>query len=254
MLVAHSVVDAYKQANANLQHVIGLAPNQPYYRILVVDDTWESCQLLTEMLAPLGFEVRDATNGQEAIGTWRQWKPHLIFMDMRMLIMDGYEATQRIKATAQEKQIHPAPVIIALTASAFEDERASMLVVGCDDFIRKPFQEAEILNALQKHMGVQYVYEEPTAHNQAKLVQPTSTYDTLVSIPDDAALRALPPHILEQLRKALIETDPTQIDNAIGQIRSLDTTLADVLAVLADNFEYASILTMVEHALVHILG
>ncbi|MCB0166829.1 MAG: GAF domain-containing protein, partial [Anaerolineae bacterium] len=73
------------------RRVIGLAPNQPHFRILVVDDSETNRQLVRKLLTPLGFAVKEAVNGQDAIALWQQWKPHLIWMDMRMPVMDGYE-------------------------------------------------------------------------------------------------------------------------------------------------------------------
>ncbi|HEY9704724.1 MAG TPA: ATP-binding protein, partial [Allocoleopsis sp.] len=100
--------------------VLGLAPGQPIYKILTVDDKPVNCQLLIRLLEPLGFEVKTASNGQEAISIWEEWQPHLIFMDMRMPIMDGYEATKYIKSTTKGN----ATAIIALTASVLEEEKA----------------------------------------------------------------------------------------------------------------------------------
>ena len=116
--------------------VVGLAPDQPTYRILVVEDQLENRMLMVNLLRPLGFEVREAVNGQEGIEVWQEWKPHLVWMDMRMPVMDGYEATQRIKA--QEKGRETA--VIALTASAFEEDRKRILALGCDGFVPKPFR------------------------------------------------------------------------------------------------------------------
>ena len=113
-------------------------------------------KLLVRMLAPLGFEVREAANGQEAIEIWDFWEPHLIWMDMRMPVMDGYEATRRIKATTKGQ----ATVIIALTASALEEDRVVMLSEGCDGYMRKPFREADLFDALDHHLGVRFVYQE----------------------------------------------------------------------------------------------
>jgi CheY-like chemotaxis protein len=134
-------------------------PNQPRYRILIVDDRYDNRQLLIKLLNPLGFELREASNGQDAIALWETFEPHLIWMDMRMPVMDGYEATKQIKATTKGQ----ATAIIALTASILEEERAVVLSAGCDDFLRKPFRESDIFEAMHKHIGVRYIYDEPTA-------------------------------------------------------------------------------------------
>lgn len=144
---------------AKFEHrIIGLAAGQPNCRILVVEDKWANRQLLVQLLLPLGFEVKEATNGQEAIALLETWSPDLIWMDMRMPLMDGYTATQQIRA----KNWHKPPIIIALTANAFEEERSIALSVGCDDFVRKPFQENIILEKIAEYLGVQYTYAAPS--------------------------------------------------------------------------------------------
>jgi two-component system sensor histidine kinase/response regulator len=84
--------------------VIGLAPGQPEYRILVVDDRADNRLVLVRLLSSLGLLVREAENGQEAVAVWEDWQPQLIWMDMRMPVMDGYEATKQIKAHPLGKQ------------------------------------------------------------------------------------------------------------------------------------------------------
>jgi GAF domain-containing protein/DNA-binding response OmpR family regulator/HPt (histidine-containing phosphotransfer) domain-containing protein len=138
------------------QRIIGLAPGQRNYRILVVEDKWANRQLLVQLLLPLGFEVKEAADGQEAIALLESWSPDLIWMDMRMPVMDGYAATKAIRAKNWTKP----PIIIALTANAFEEERMIALSIGCDDFVRKPFQENTILEKIAEYLGVRYIYAE----------------------------------------------------------------------------------------------
>jgi len=138
------------------RRVVGLAPGQPTFRLLTVDDKEVNRKLLVKTLRPLGFEMREAVDGQEAIALWESWSPHLIWMDMRMPVMDGYQATRRIKSTTKGQ----ATVIVAVTASALEEDREIILSEGCDGYIRKPFREEELLEALSKHLGVQFVYED----------------------------------------------------------------------------------------------
>ncbi len=136
--------------------VISLAENQPNYRILVVDDSFDNRLLLVKRLTSVGFSVCEAINGKEAIEQWTSFLPHLIFMDMRMPVMDGYEATRQIKEHLHGK----ATTIIALTASAFEEEQEVVLAAGCDDFMGKPFQETLLWEKLAQHLGVRYRYEQ----------------------------------------------------------------------------------------------
>ncbi|MEM9276779.1 MAG: ATP-binding protein, partial [Cyanobacteria bacterium P01_F01_bin.143] len=105
------------------RRVIGLAPDQPSYRILIVEDRWENRLLLRNLLDTLGFEIREADNGQEGITVWQEWHPHLIFMDMQMPIMNGLTATEYIK----NHDLNSETIIIALTANVFMKQRSEIL-------------------------------------------------------------------------------------------------------------------------------
>ncbi|MCP4218613.1 MAG: response regulator, partial [bacterium] len=138
------------------RRVIALAPNQLPYRILIADDRETNRLLLLRLFAPLGFELREAKNGAEVVEIQEKWEPHLICMDMRMPVMNGYEATKRIKGAIKGH----GPAVIAVTASVFEEDRAVVLSAGCDDFVRKPFRASEIFDTIHQHLGVRYVYED----------------------------------------------------------------------------------------------
>lgn len=137
--------------------VIGLALGQPTYRILVVDDVDLNRKLLIRLLSDVGFEVREAINGREAIALWQTWQPQLIWIDMRMPVMTGESATRRIKALDLAGKTR----LIALTASAFNENRTAALDSGCDDFVSKPIRAAEIFDKMAQHLGVRYQYAEP---------------------------------------------------------------------------------------------
>jgi len=99
--------------------VVGLAVGQPEWRILIVEDGEDNRRLLRQLLEPLGFAVREAENGEEGVALWQDWRPHLIWMDMRMPVLDGYAAARQIK----DQDDSEATRIVALTASAFEEDR-----------------------------------------------------------------------------------------------------------------------------------
>lgn len=216
------------------RRVIALEPNQPRYRILIVDDKPLNRQLLVKLLAPLGFELKEAANGAEAIAVWDEWEPHLIWMDMRMPVMDGYEATKHIKATTKGQ----ATAVIALTASVLEEERAIVLSAGCDDFMRKPFRESDIFEATSKHIGVRYLYEDPI---DSDLLTETEAKNALSA----TALAALPAELIAALSRAIPEGDLDLIASAIAQIRSKNMPLAGAIESCIDNFEYDKILTLI---------
>ncbi|MBN2004003.1 MAG: GAF domain-containing protein [Anaerolineae bacterium] len=238
------LVDAAEvQAQSKAREVLGLLPGQHApdggpFRLLVVEDRDANRRLLVKLLTALGsppdgFEVREAIHGEQALAIWEAWEPHLIWMDMRMPVMDGYEATRRIKATPKGQKT----VIIALTASAFEEDRAEMLSQGCDDFVRKPFQAAEIFDKMAQHLGVRYRYAEaPVAPEDAFARAGAQAGVT------DAALAALPPALLADLERATVETDMLRVDDLIAAVRGHNAGLADALTHLANDFEYGKIL------------
>jgi signal transduction histidine kinase/DNA-binding NarL/FixJ family response regulator len=236
--ISVSVVEtAQSQSKQLTRRVVALEPNQPIYRILIVDDRWDNRQLLIRLLSPLGFELLEATNGQQAIEIWENCSPHIILMDMRMPVMDGYEATKRIKATTKGQ----ATAIVAVTASSFEEQRAVILSAGCDDFIRKPFREQDIFDALHKHLGVSFVYDESAA-------SPTSIQNETNAITPDA-IATLPTELVANLYQAIIDGDKDLMLSLIDQIRSSNKPLANALAALVNNFRYKQLLNLTQFAI-----
>jgi PAS domain S-box-containing protein len=219
------------------RRVLGLEPDQPTYRLLVVEDQAANRQLLVKLLNPLGFEVREAVNGQEAVQLCESWEPHLIWMDMRMPVMDGLEATRRIKAAA----LGQVPVIIALTATAFEEDRERVLLEGCDDFVRKPFHKDDIYDMLVKHLAVRFVYEDAAEEAPEAAAQAPEVLTP-------ASLAALPAGWAAALHQATIRADLDRILTLVGEIRDHSPSLADALENLARNFEYQPIVSWVEQA------
>ncbi|MFZ4667568.1 MAG: hybrid sensor histidine kinase/response regulator, partial [Prochlorotrichaceae cyanobacterium] len=217
------------------RRVIAVAPNQSIYKLLAVDDKPINRQLLLKLLAPLGFELREASNGQEAIVIWDEWEPHLIWMDMRMPVMDGYEATKYIKSTTKGN----ATAVIALTASVLEEEKAIVLSAGCDDFVRKPFKEQTIFETLSKHLGVKYIYEESEScegSSQAEGLTPEQ-------------LSVMPHSWLVRLSNAVLEADSEAIMTVIQDIPDSQASLAKRLTLLVRQFQFEQILNIIDAVL-----
>jgi CheY-like chemotaxis protein len=227
------------------RQVLALAPDQPalaagQWRILVVEDRETNRRLLVKLLEPLGFAIREAANGQEAIEVWQQWRPHLVWMDMRMPVMDGSEATRRIKAMPGG----PDTVVIALTATAFEEDRAQILAEGCDDFVRKPFRKEEIYDRLVEHLGVRFLYEDEPA--------PPAPDAAPDGAPDAVALAGLlaaqPAGWLGELQQATVKADLARMLALVEQIQGQSPDLAAALTSLANDFAYKDILALIEGA------
>ena len=217
------------------QQVLGLVPGQPVYRLLIVDDRTDNRNLLTHLLQPLGFEIQTANNGREAIAVWQVWHPHLIWMDMRMPVLDGYEATRQIRALEQAAAPPNTPTrIIALTASAFEEQRATILAAGCDDFVRKPFRGQVIFEKLTQHLGVQFVYAEPVGEP--------------LPLTDDRppeAIDVMPPEWIDELQHAAITIDGDRLLQLVAEIPPQHRQLIEQLTDLIQRFCFDEILELI---------
>jgi PAS domain S-box-containing protein len=220
------------------RQVIGLAPGQPEYRILVVEDRFENRLLLVKLLTSLGFQVREAENGQEGVAIWESWKPHLICMDIRMPVMDGYEATKQIRAHLNGE----ATVIIALTASAFEEQRNHVLSAGCNDFLRKPYKQEVLLEKMAQYLGVHYLYEEVQQNVPSQILNQHSQIEQSLEI----LFSQMPSEWRQQLWKAAVECDDHTTLELIQQIPSTSAVLANTLTDWANNFRFDLLIDLIE--------
>jgi PAS domain S-box-containing protein len=211
------------------RQVVGLEPGTGPFRILVVDDQKDNRDLLAALLEPLGFEIREAVDGQEALDLFEVWSPHAVLMDMRMQALDGYEATRRIKATEQGR----ATPVIAVTASAFEDAHSAVLAAGVDGYLRKPFRVEELFAVLGKCLGLRYVYAETAGQAPARAgVHPLTRED----------LAALPEALRQAMRQAVDEGDMAGLRALIAQVEETDAHVAHKLRNLADEYHYGMLI------------
>ena len=220
--------------------VVGIEPGQPEYRILAVDDRLESRLLLVKMLSSLGFAVEEAENGVQAVEMWSSWEPHLIWMDMRMPVMDGYEATKQIKAHLKGQ----ATVIIALTASAFDEERSVILSAGCDDFVAKPFREQVILEKMAKYLGVRYVYDREASLSFDAAV--TAVTAPLPLTLNASLFEAMPAEWVDELYAAADAVDNERIFRLLLSIPVVNASFRSAIADLVDNFRCDRIIDLIE--------
>ncbi|MGB8686325.1 MAG: response regulator [Microcoleus sp.] len=233
--------------------VTGLQPNQPRYRILIVDDRDDNRQLLVKMLYPIGFAVEEASNGHEAVEMWENWQPHLILMDLRMPVMDGYEATREIRARVKQREREraggkemnvsliecPIPKIIALTASTAE-KRAFVLLVGCDDLIYKPFRKTDIFDTLNRHLGVNYTYSCSSC-DRPQLSDSTSTVIL-------TSASKLPAEWIGKMKQVIRNADFDLIARTIEEIWSENPAFSQLLQGHLDNFDYQKIINLIAEA------
>ncbi|MCP6760136.1 MAG: PAS domain S-box protein [Fischerella sp. CENA71] len=223
------------------QQVIGIAAGQPTYRIMIVEDKLSNRRLLVELLKPIGFEVREVENGIEAIALWQNWEPHLIWMDLQMPVMDGYEATKQIKSSEK------APIIIALTGSAFAQEQQAALDAGCDDFIRKPYRAEVIFEKMTQYLGVRYVYahkDEVESIKNEKISSAFSLKPTLREGLSPTSLTVMSPEWVKQLHQAAICVNAKLLHQLIEQIPESHADVANAIAHLIDNFRFEEIINL----------
>lgn len=211
------------------ERVTGLAPGQPDYRILIVEDQRENQLLLQRLLKDAGFTVELAQNGAEAVDLFQSFRPHFIWMDRRMPVMDGLEATQRIRSLSGGSEVK----IAAVTASAFANQREEMLAAGMNDFVRKPYRPDEIFDCMTRQLGVRFIYEKIAPIND----------DLKLS---SSSLAKLPQALLRELEDDLILGNTEQLAKLILRIDQQDTELAKVLSHHVAAFNYLPILNVLE--------
>ncbi|WP_152591263.1 PAS domain S-box protein [Nostoc sphaeroides] len=223
--------------------VLKLAADQPSYRVLVVDDRKENRDLIVQLLGSIGFEIEAANNGQEAIAIWQTWQPHLIWMDMRMPVMNGYDATKEIRARERSTNANHRTVIIALTASAFEEQQASILAAGCDDLVRKPFREQVIFEKIAEYLQVRYICAEESSEDGTD----SNLENIQFSILDfRSAITVMPSQWVTELNQAAVEVDAERIFQLIEQIPQTHSAFAEKLANLVRRFCFDEIIGLTE--------
>ncbi len=212
-----------------ISRVVGLESGQPCYRMLIVDDKWDNRKLIVRLLDYYGFELREATSGQEALDIQEAWEPDLIWMDIRMPGMDGLEATKRIRAkTSHTKQ----PVIIAVTAGVLQNILETLFKGGCDDIVIKPFKNNDLFKMLQQHLNVKFVYEEV-----AKSVE-TIDFKTEKFKMSPSDFDALPEELVLQLKKSIAALKMNAALDVVEKIRVQNELLADTLQKLVIEYRF----------------
>jgi len=208
------------------KRVIRIEELHESYRILIVDDKEENLKVVVNLLQLVGFKTKEAIDGADAIAKFEEWNPHLILMDMRMPVMDGYEATNLIKSTEKGKQTP----IIALTASSFEEEQTKILQLGIQGYIRKPFRENELFETVGKALDIKYIYENDTPYANGKYINnDDAIIEDIANLPDSLVLKML---------DAIAVADLDMLVKLINTIELDNPELAQRLMALANNYDY----------------
>lgn len=201
-----------------------LKPESCPCRILVVDDRQENRDLLRAILEPVGFSLEEAVNGQEALTKFEQWSPHAVLMDMRMPVMDGYEATKKLKASEKGKNTP----VIAITASSFGSDEQKVLEAGANGYIRKPFKPPELFGKLAGLLKLEFITaDENVSAGQVK--RGVLTRESMICLPSG---------LIANMSQAVALGKMTKLRELIAEAETIDTTLAAQLQALADSYDY----------------
>ncbi|MCP4277993.1 MAG: response regulator, partial [Gammaproteobacteria bacterium] len=206
-----------------------LAPGQPRYKLLVVEDTEFSRILLVNLLEKNGFEVQSVVNGQQAVDLFSSWQPDLIWMDIQMPVMDGNEATKQIRQLPGGDTLP----IIAITASSTLDDKDNLLAFGFDDVVYKPFHEGQIIGCLEAQLAAVFIDKQTLV---------TETPAQIMATLDKEQLRAIPDEIREAISKAATEGDIEQLQHIIMALPDDLTELKTTLISLTEGFEFETLL------------
>jgi len=220
-----------------------LRPSQ--YKILVVDDQATNRLVLVQLLRGVGFQVEDVSNGRVAVERWRTWRPHLIWMDLRMPGLDGYAATRQIRAQEQAEAVSPIP-IIALSAQAQAQDRQAALAAGCNDYLSKPFHTPVLLQTMARHLAATVPASAPVAA-VVSLGAPDLPPARLPPAPECRPaprpdLSALPTPWLVALEDAATCGDDGAIHALAAELPPQQAALAQQLQTLAQQYQFERIL------------
>ncbi|MEA3352803.1 MAG: ATP-binding protein [Campylobacterota bacterium] len=217
------------------KEIIGLDQAQQDIKILIVEDQPENRLLLMSLLKILGLQVKEAVNGQEAVDIFKQWNPDFIWMDRRMPVMNGEKATQLIRELPNGDKT----IIVALTASAFHEERKKMIDAGMDDFLAKPYRQNQIYDMMKKHLNLNYIYKE-FEKKEIKDI-PKYTDDELKKM-----IEKLDSELLKELYKNVILLDSESIKPTLDKINNIDKELSRVLGLIIENYDFGRIIKLLQ--------
>ncbi len=215
------------------RQITGLAPGAGPVKILVVDDQKSNRDLLRTLLTNTGFEVKEAENGKEAVDLFAGWSPHAVLMDLRLPVMDGYEAARQIKSTDIGRHVP----VIAVTASAFKNSEEQVFADGMDGFVSKPFEPEELFDVLKQALKIEYVYADTP--DPAK--DGTSAWSLTAR-----DMEALPRNLVQAMYQAVEQGDMARLRELITRVEKTDARVAHGLNILAGQYAYDKLMKLLK--------
>jgi signal transduction histidine kinase/DNA-binding NarL/FixJ family response regulator len=207
-------------------------------QVLVVDDRWENRSVIVSLLEPLGFEVKQANDGQEGWNAVNANKPDVMITDLMMPEMDGYQLLKQIRGSKELQGI----VAIASSASVFESDRQDAIEAGADVFLPKPVQVDLLLQTLQQRLQLKWIYE-PLETIQVALVS---------EAPPPAEVFLCKREVLEQLHTLIQDGDTQGIVEMAEHLTTFDVTLipfAQHITQLVNDFQIKRLKALIEEYL-----
>jgi PAS domain S-box-containing protein len=206
------------------------------YRVVVADDIDDNRTLLSSLLSIVGFEIKECSDGAQAVELFMRWPPQLLLIDRHMPQLDGLEAIRRIRGMPGGDRVK----IVCISASVYSDDRQAAIEAGADAFLNKPIRDQLLLEQIGELLGVRYqdvdTVATPTLPNQDSA---TLTVEELMRLPAD--LRA-------ELRQAALKASLVNLRASIQKVAEQDQQVAAALAVLVDQFAYGRILALLSGA------
>jgi PAS domain S-box-containing protein len=209
--------------------IIGVKDRQP--KVLVVDDKWENRSVISNLLIPIGFEMREASNGDEGWQQIEAFHPDLIITDLLMPKTAGFELISRIRTSEMFKDL----IVIVSSASVFESDQHRSIEAGGNDFLPKPVLASELLQKLQKHLQLEWIYED--------------SQQPMHSVKDPAELIAPPAAELDTLYELTLKGNFKGITKQSAFIAQMDqkySPFAKKVQQLAKRFQDQEILALIQ--------
>lgn len=200
-------------------------------RILVVDDRETNRDILVKLLAPLGFPTAQAADGTEALKLIDSWNPGIILLDLVMPGISGKDLIRIIRTDPAKDRIR----IIVITASVLDNESDNVLKIGADAFIRKPFREKVVLEAIGKLADLEYRYADADEAPGYRQDEETAL---------EARFAALPRTLSSTLSDAIKAGDLEEVKTLADSVVEVDAALADGIRKMAENFQIKRLMDM----------
>jgi len=203
---------------------------------LVVDDVKENRDVLSKLLSVIGVEIIEATNGKEGVEKTKEFRPDIVFMDLRMPVMRGEDALKMIQDEFGKDQIK----IIAITASVLDRKREDYLSMGFHDFISKPFKEEAVFDCLNNFLDVEFVYDDSEISESE-----SSSLDEL-----DLTQFSISEDLYKRMKKSAEMCNITEIEKISDELLKQDNTyeqLVDCILHLVKKYDMEGILIILDN-------